>query len=94
MGCVNNMAEIKEFKRKCNECGKMWHSLASREVQIEHAAKMGKTQSCLTACGDAQASAQYERTQHANEDLLDKLKKCPECGSSNYDEKLISHAKK
>lgn len=86
---------VKEYKRKCNECGKVWHSLASREEQIEKDFKSNNCIQGLTACGgDLGAATQSKRSAEASQDLLDKLKKCPDCGSKNYDEEVLIYEKK
>jgi ribosomal protein S27AE len=88
--------EIQEYKRTCKECGKVWHSLLSREKEINrgvhtnNCVSFGEAASC---CGDMGAATQAGRSADAQKDLLDKLKKCPNCGSRNYDEKMISYEK-
>jgi hypothetical protein len=80
--------QIIEFKRKCNECGKVWHSLKSREEKIAkdlaHSSSMSG--SFLTCCGDSATVSQYKRNKLAEQDSLEKLKSCPHCGSHNYTE--------
>jgi len=91
------MKQVQEYKRKCNECGKVWHSLVAREKEIKAGANVNN---CLSAseaancCGDMGAATQAGRNADAQTDLLDKLKKCPNCGSQNYEETMISYEKK
>lgn len=86
---------IKEYKRTCNECGKVWHSLASREKQIAGDVKLNACIQGSTACGgNMGAATQSKRNVESQKDLLDKLKKCPHCGSSNYKEEEIIYEKK
>ena len=88
-----------EYKRKCNECGKVWHSLASREGKIERDRKSNECNqiaSAMSCCNPAvqASSVQSRRNVEANEDLLDKLRKCPNCGSRNYTEEKVIYEKK
>lgn len=86
---------VKEYKRKCKECGKMWHSLASREEQIEKDVRCNACVQGSTACGGNLAAAtQSKRNVETQEDLLNKLRKCPKCGSTNYKEEIIIYEKK
>jgi len=91
------MGQVKEYKRKCKECGKVWHSLVGREKEIKSSVN---SNTCLSAgeamscCGNMGTAAQAGRNADAQKDVLDKLKKCPECGSSNYEETIISYEKK
>ena len=86
---------VQEYKRTCNECGKVWHSLISREKEIH---KDVKSNACIQACtacgGNLDAATQSKRSVESQTDLLDKLRKCPECGSRNYTEKVITYEKK
>jgi len=86
---------VKEYKRKCNECGKVWHSLASREKEIEKDIGCNACIQASTACGgNLGAATQSKRSVESQQDLLDKLKKCPNCGSRNYTEDVIIYEKK
>jgi hypothetical protein len=95
------MVQIQEYKRKCRNCGKIWHSLVSRERVLS----IQKTSSQLGACGSQMQSAsccfmcggskapQYQRNAEATDSELDRLKSCPECGSKNYSEELMTYEK-
>lgn len=86
---------VKEYKRTCKECGKVWHSLASREKQIASDVKCNACVQASTACsGNMGAATQSKRNVESQQDLLDKLKKCPQCGSANYKEEEIIYDKK
>ncbi len=92
---------IKEYKRKCNQCGKVWHSLASREKEIEKKIRSGTCDELTATCGMCGgnwsalgASTQAKRNRAANESDLERLKKCPKCGSSDYKEEVVTYAKK
>ena len=97
----NPRLHIKEYKRTCNECGKIWHSLISRESKIQGDLKSNKCDSLTAACGMCGgnwsalgASEQAKRNEHALSDEMTRLRKCPECGSSNYTEEVIIYEKK
>lgn len=89
----NPKLHVAEFRRECNACGKLWHSLATRELEI---AKKASHNACM-AIGDASnssANAQRYLNQHTLESSLEQLKKCPECHSGNYQETVVYYAKK
>jgi len=85
---------IKEYKRKCNECGKMWHSLVSRETEIQKQIRSSGLVGAGMACGSPSTSAQSIRTGQEQQNVLSKLRKCPKCGSANYKEEVIIYEKK
>ena len=86
---------IKEYKRKCNQCNKLWHSLVSREKEIEDGKKIAAWNQVSNSCACKSGSAlQAQRNVGAYQDSLDKLHKCPECGSQNYTEEIIIYEKK
>ena len=84
---------VKEFKRKCNQCGKVWHSLEAREKEIESSVKTNSLMQA-TQCCNAGAQLQAKRNADASVSELDKLKSCPNCGSKDYEEKIITYKKK
>lgn len=94
------MNNLVEYRRTCQVCGKVWHSLVSREEQIISTQKTdavmaasGALQSCGT-CGtmgtETQAQARGNLSVHENE--LQRLRSCPQCSSVNYKEEIIDHA--
>lgn len=86
---------ISEYKRTCNECEKVWHSLVSREEEIEGQFKnYEKASWCFCCGGNSESLTQSVRNRDAAKENLDKLKKCPNCLSSNYKEEVVSHEKK
>ena len=86
---------LKEYKRKCNQCGKVWHSLESREKQIESGKKVAALGQMSNACScNSGAALQAQRNVGAYEDSLDKLRKCPECSSSDYNQEVLIYEKK
>jgi hypothetical protein len=85
-----------EFKRKCKECGKVWHSLKSREDKIGKDLKDSECSQGLAGCGMCGgqwsalgASEQTKRNIAASTNELERLRTCPECGSRNYEETEI-----
>lgn len=92
---------IKEYQRKCKECGKVWHVLASREEKLQKDLKSNRCDQMTSACGMCggnwmalQSSTQAKRNEHALTDEVTRLKKCPNCGSGNYEEKEVTYEKK
>ena len=84
---------VKEYKRKCNECGKVWHSLALREKEISK--EVGCNQwNAIANCCNPSAQLQAKRNVDANQTELDKLRKCPNCASQNYHEEVLIYEKK
>jgi hypothetical protein len=83
---------VAEYERVCNVCGKVWHSLVDREKQLKTNALCNVCGSFST-CGTGAGQAQYTRNIDANIDTINELKKCPQCGSNNYTEKVIYYEK-
>lgn len=75
----------REYKRTCRSCGKVWHSLVSREEQIKRDEQSNNCNVCANCCNPS-AQLQAKRNVEANQSELYRLKRCPECGSVNYDE--------
>ncbi len=90
----NPSIHVKEYKRKCKECKKIWHSLDSREAEIKKNIKFNAGQQTCHACSDHGAALQAKRNVESNQELLDKLLKCPKCGSANYSENVNIFEKK
>lgn len=98
---LHQQESVKEYKRTCNQCGKTWHSLVSREAEIEKSLESQQrgvlAGSCAACCGSLAwliPTAIMAQSAQSRKDLLDKLRKCPECSSTNYVEEIISYAKK
>lgn len=94
---------ISEFKRTCNECGKVWHVLQSREQQLKKDLKSNNCSEITSAIGmcggDNQFQAmsvntQAKRNQHALTNEITRLKECPNCQSGNYNEVSIVYSKR
>lgn len=80
-----------EYQRQCQACGKVWHSLVAREQQLGSNQKVNCC-SGLAHCGDPAASVQARRNLEANQSEIANLKRCPQCGSAAYNERIIDHA--
>jgi DNA-directed RNA polymerase subunit RPC12/RpoP/Zn finger protein HypA/HybF involved in hydrogenase expression len=90
-GSYDPKRDVIELKRKCKECGKVWHSLANTEFQLQGQLKTGRSQGMTAALGmmagnwsAANTSAQVNRNIAATQSELDRLRCCPNCGSHNY----------
>jgi hypothetical protein len=90
---------VKEYKRTCKNCGQVWHSLLSRERELGtkktgyNLQTVGGTmQACGTCgmCGGRQIS-QTSRNADAIDAELDRLKRCPNCSSRNYNEEVVDY---
>lgn len=89
------MSKVMEYKRKCNQCGKVWHSLVKEERMLGRNVLFDSLISVGTAIeGNIGASTQASRNTDANRSSLSNLKKCPNCGSADYTEEIISFKKK
>lgn len=84
---------VKEFKRKCNKCGKVWYSLASREKELETGKKVAGGIRPVCCCNSS-TPLLAQKNVEGFQDSLEKLKKCPECQSTDYTETEEIHAKK
>ena len=82
---------IKEYRCKCNQCGKIWHYLESDEKRIK---KQILTNACgqMQCCLPLQMYSNNERNKWEQE--CDKLNKCPECGSGDISKEEKYYAKK
>lgn len=93
--------EILEYRRTCLVCGKVWHSLVSRENQIASSAMSNSLMACgggMQNCGTCGllgggTAAQASRSIDANQSDLQRLKSCPECHSANYREETVKHVR-
>lgn len=91
----NSNLHVKEYKRKCKECGKIWHSLSSREMEIESTKRVAALNQASNACTcNSGAALQAQRNVSSSQDTLDKLRSCPKCGSHNYAEEVLVYEKK
>jgi uncharacterized Zn finger protein len=90
---------MQEYRRTCRNCGTIWHSLVEREKAIESASTAyrlgalgGIMQSCGTCgmCGE-QSKTQNVRNLDAHQSELFRLRSCPNCGSINYYQELLTY---
>ncbi len=98
---INSETQIKEYKRKCKQCKKVWHVLASREEKILKDIKLNNSNKTVAGCGMCAgnwaalgAATQIQRNEQALQEELDRLRKCPNCNSGDYLEEVISYEKK
>jgi len=79
---------MREYRRTCRQCGKVWHSLASREKQLQQSKR---SSSCaeVTQCCNPTARLQARRNVDANISEINRLRQCPICSSGNYDEVIL-----
>jgi hypothetical protein len=85
--------KVSEYKRTCNECGAVWHSLQSRENEIKRNVSNLKSAECCNMC-DANARNKATTDMRNYKDELERLKKCPKCQSGNFREEEITYDKK
>jgi len=80
----------REYQRTCRTCGKVWHSLASRERQLKGNEFCSNCDVVGQGCGcNPSAQLQAQRNLEASQSELSRLQRCPNCGSSNYYEKIV-----
>jgi len=90
---LNPKLHVAEYKRVCNECNKVWHSLVERETKLSpHACCC--SQDSRESPFLAGVTDQTRRNMQAKKDTLEELRKCPICGSNNYTETIIYYEKK
>lgn len=90
----NPKLHIAEYKRVCNGCNKVWHSLVERETKLD-----ATNRNCCNDSDKANecsvfTNPQAQRNLQARDDSLAILRKCPVCGSNNYTETIIYYEKK
>lgn len=97
----NSNIHVREFKRTCNGCGKVWHSLESREIALKKKSKSSNFNEmiggCLMCGGSpfgALLNSQASNTTGGFESELVRLRRCPECGSQNYGEEIVIYEKR
>ena len=86
---------VSEYKRVCNECGTTWHSLATRENEIERGITniKGTSTQCCNMCDESTRINNASKLNSYSEEF-DRLHKCPNCNSGNYSEELVTYEKK
>jgi DNA-directed RNA polymerase subunit M/transcription elongation factor TFIIS len=85
--------KVSEYKRTCNQCGTVWHSLTSREAEINKGIKNLKSAECCNMC-DQNARNRASSNMATYKSELERLKECPKCHSRNYSEDEITYDKK
>lgn len=78
----------KEYRRTCRACGNVWHSLVGRERAV---AASGCFESYEMCTSSGSKSAQHSRNWDAESNELNRLRTCPSCGSSAYDEEVVEY---
>lgn len=90
----SSSAEVEEFKRTCQECGKTWHTSVEREESLQESKSQNAFVQFATALGgNLGAATQSKRNVEAQEKELEELQRCPVCGSQNYQEEKIRFEK-
>jgi len=85
---------VREYRRVCNECGTLWHSLESREAQIEQeATKARNAEYGHACCGQPGASRAARALSQSRQDELSRIRSCPKCGSGNCVQDTIIYEK-
>lgn len=81
---------VQEYKRTCNACGKVWHSLASREAELINRRVANAAQVAAGCCSPAVGS-QGMATATLIDNEMERLKTCPECGSSSHGLEIVDY---
>lgn len=76
---------VEEYKRTCRACGKVWHSLVSREAEIEFRSQANAAQGAVGCCSP-NTSATSIGTGQIIDSELQRIRQCPDCTSANYDQ--------
>jgi ribosomal protein L32 len=85
---------MQEYQRQCMTCGKVWHSLVAREQEISRNQKSNNCNVVAQGCGcNPAAQLQAKRNTESNQSELSNLRKCPQCGSAKFNERIINHTK-
>ena len=79
----------REYRRTCRRCGKIWHSLVSRENKIKRDKNCTQCDIAGSGCNPS-ARMQAKRNLQASESDIGRLRRCPNCQSSSYDEEIVS----
>lgn len=78
----------REYQRQCIQCGKVWHSLIARERQVSFDQNCNNCDQVAHCC-EPTARLQANRNTQATNSELDRLRKCPNCGSGTYNERIV-----
>ena len=80
-------SRTREYRRTCQRCGTVWHSLVSREKKVKQDQTCNNCQ--VVTCNPTQQKLARANFRQSSERELDRLRKCPNCQSSVYDEELL-----
>ncbi len=79
-----------EYRRTCQACGKVWHSLVSREQDIQRSSSANSCNVLAQMCNPS-AQLQASRNLDANKSEIARLRQCPNCNSAAYIEEIVTH---
>ena len=83
---------IKEFKCKCNQCGKVWHYLESDFKSVKSQQMSNALIGAGMCCNPFGAYFSNKSLEQGRE--ADKFNKCPSCNSADITKTAIYHEKK
>ena len=78
-----------EYQRTCTRCGKVWHSLVSRETKLGARQACNNVDAASSTCNKS-AEMQAKRNVQAADQEINSLKRCPNCGSVAFKERVVS----
>lgn len=86
---LREKSKIMEYRRKCNKCKKVWYS----QSRLENSADNSKRVNAFVALGtifsnNITAATQAIRNSDAQEAIINSLRKCPNCGTTDYKEEV------
>lgn len=90
----NPKLHVAEYKRVCNGCNKVWHSLVEREAKLDTTKRNCCNDQDKANEGSIFTNAQARRNLQSRDDSLSELRKCPVCGSNNYTETISYYEKR
>jgi len=79
-----------QYIRTCKSCGQVWYSLVSRENKLTSKKTSYKVEVCWRTCDvlDCGGRGKAQRNRDAVDSELTNLRRCPKCGSSNYNQEI------
>lgn len=91
---------VQEYRRTCNQCGTVWHSLVKRESSFKsYALTEGFAGACSPSnvmscgmCGGAERSQSRKNIQDEKSEI-ERLQTCPKCRSKDYKEEIVEYEK-
>jgi hypothetical protein len=91
---VDDKKFVQEYRRTCQDCGKVWHSLEGREKQIQRESTCCYCSMCYPRVSKDWDVSQDSRTRDERENELVRLRTCPSCNSTNYQEEILTYERK